>query len=216
MPLPLDHHATLRPFVQVSTAEVRLADLVNPMPTLDPRLGKVVILRLPNARKTYRLPSGAVVDLIQRRIPGIAVSAPTQGTVRFDRVNTGSARKSTMECWKTTRTIQAGAPLLRTDVEPAACLGGKGSARVRYDGNASMDRVTDTLSPGTYLGRAIPLEQDAVSPNTDMTLRSSTGLVVVERQVWTMQAGRNGRKVFVRDSDGHVQSVRLSISQAGE
>lgn len=213
---PIDHAMTLRPVVLATSSEIRLADLIADTSGMDDNLRKTVILRLPDNRNSYRLTARAVIDLVRRRIPGIAVSASGADMVRFSRMPLTSARLPAQGCWESVRPIDAGATVRRGDVRPVPCIAGQTRARIRFDQVSQSNRLVDAVSAGAYLGRVLALDDDRIQPGTAMTLRSTSGPVVVERPVWTMQPGRNGRRVFVRDGDGAVHSVKLSLSHTGD
>lgn len=55
-----------------------------------------------------------------------------------------------------------------------------------------------------------------LAAGTTLTLRSVTGPVTIERAVTTLQPGRSGRRVFVRDGAGQVFAAPLVLATAGE
>lgn len=70
-------------------------------------------------------------------------------------------------------------------------------------GDASRSKVGDKPN----------LPMPDVAAGATLQLRSTAGAVSVARQVTALQAGKVGRRMFVRDADGHVLSVQLTTSE---
>lgn len=114
------------------------------------------------------------------------------------------------QCYATARGVAAGEALVAADLTPVPC---KRAARapLRYDAAARAPVATAALPPGTYLGRVVPGAEAQIPVGTELTLRSSAGVVTIERRVTSMQPGRSGGRVFVRDSEGKVFAVPLVL-----
>ncbi len=123
---------------------------------------------------------------------------------------------SAPRCRATVRFIAANATIAVSDMTPVACRAGAPRAALRYDRVDGVLVAADDLPAGTYLGVVAPLDARSVAKGTALTLRSIAGPVVIERSVTAMQAGRPGKRLFVRDSEGKVFAVPLAdASRAG-
>ena len=113
-------------------------------------------------------------------------------------------------CFMTARLIEQGAVLSAADLTPVAC---KPAARppLRYDTASGGPVALAAMPAGTYLGRLAPVSEAPVRAGTDLTLRSSAGVVTIERRVTAIQSGRAGDRIFVRDSSGEVFAVPLAL-----
>lgn len=55
-----------------------------------------------------------------------------------------------------------------------------------------------------------------VKRGDELTLVSTVGPVRIQRRVIAAQPGRSGRRIFVRDEDGQILSIPLSLADARE
>ena len=86
-----------------------------------------------------------------------------------------------------------------------------GRPPLRYDVAARAPVALTALPSGTYLGPVVPGVEAQIPAGAELTLRSTAGVVTIERRVTAMQPGRSGGKVFVRDSEGKVFAVPLVL-----
>lgn len=93
-----------------------------------------------------------------------------------------------------------------------ACDGKREAVAVRYDRSARAALPVATVPPGGYLGRVSVLSSGGVAKGERLTLRSSAGPVVIEREVTALQSGRSGERIFVQDSSGAVFAAALLLS----
>lgn len=113
-------------------------------------------------------------------------------------------------CLATRRALAAGEPVAAPDVAVAPCPD-QPTRAVRYDRRARTSVATRSLPAGSALGRVAVTPDRVIASGTPLTLRSVTGPVTVERAVLTLQTGRSGERVFVRDTSGAVFSVPLQL-----
>jgi len=113
-------------------------------------------------------------------------------------------------CFAAARAIPEGTALSMADVTPVPC---KAAARapLRYDAASGDPIAFEAMPAGTYLGRLAPLREASIPAGTELTLRSSAGVVTIERRVIAIQPGRSGERVFVRAASGEVFSVPLAL-----
>ena len=114
-------------------------------------------------------------------------------------------------CFAASRPIAAGTAITADDLAPAPC---KPAARppLRYDAASGAVVTRVPVPAGTYFGRLAPIAEAQIPAGTELTLRSTAGVVTIERRVTTMQPGRVGRRVFVRDAENHVFAVPLALA----
>ena len=190
----------LRPMVEVRSAQLRVGDLVAAREgALPAGIAELVVARLPHGATTLALPARDVAALVRRRVPGLRISAPA-GELPA-RIGGG--------CFAAAAAIPAGAAVKAGDVVAAECRGTVPAA-LRYDRDG-LAVARAALPAGAYLGRLAALPRDAIGKGTPLTLRSAAGPVTVERAVTTMQSGRPGARLFVRDGEGKVFAAPLAL-----
>ncbi|MCX8475453.1 MAG: flagella basal body P-ring formation protein FlgA [Sphingomonas sp.] len=118
----------------------------------------------------------------------------------------------TGDCFEAVRTLSAGAPIRAEDVMAVACDGKRDAVAVRYDRSARAALPVAAVPTGGYLGRISVLPSGAVVKGERLTLRSSAGPVVIEREVTALQSGRSGERIFVQDANGAVFAAALLLS----
>lgn len=97
-------------------------------------------------------------------------------------------------CFVAAREIGVGAMLTAADLAPAPCKPGKRPG-LRYDVASGHPVAVTTLPAGTYLGRLAPIGDHPIPAGTPLVLRSSAGVVTIERDVVAMQPGRPGQRL---------------------
>ena len=200
---------TLAPAVTVETREVRVRDLVVADGTLDLATADLVVLRLAADRARTALSAATVAALLRRRAPGLTVRADEGAEVTIAR-RAASPPRPTAPCFATRRALAAGNPIASGDVVAAPCSDGTPRA-VRYDRRTGSTLAAHALPEGAALGALALAPYRVIAPGTPLTLRSIAGPVTIERAVTTLQPGRSGGRVFVRDADGAVLSVALEL-----
>lgn len=113
-------------------------------------------------------------------------------------------------CFAAARAIPQGTVLTAGDVTPVAC---KAATRppLRYDATSGNPVATAAIPARSYLGRLAPVGNAVIPAGTELTLRSSSGVVTIERRVTALQPGHAGGRVFVRASSGEVFAVPLVL-----
>lgn len=166
----------------------------------------LVVLRLPVARRRMMVPAESLATLVRRRLSHLAIAStgPTTITLRAPTApHTG--------CWTTIRALAVGDPVTTRDVTATPCADGERAA-LRMTGDGAM-ALTAARPAGTALGRFLPVPATRIATGTALTLRSVHGPVAIERPVTTMQPGRSGKHVFVRDERGQVFAAPLVVAE---
>jgi len=163
------------------------------------RLAAVEIARLPVGRDRLSLSRRAIAVLVRRAVPGIVVDGGDARIVTFRYVRRVGANAGA--CQVTSAAIAAGAAITRDKVAAGPCAPAAG---VRYDVALDSAVASRDLPAGSPLGHLVVRPPTTVARGDAMTLVSRAGPVTVERPVTALQSGREGGRVFVRDSGGHV------------
>jgi len=197
------------PEVALASREIRVADiaLVSGGSEAERRgIERRVVAALPRSGQVAALRRDVLADLVRRRA-GLAVTAGAGAlTVRYR----PQARSDRGGCWENVLPVAAGELITAETVAPAPCSGVPAAGTVRFVRTSGQVRAASDLSAGTYLGRLMPPPAGAVQAGASLSLLSTSGPVTIARPVTTLQAGRPGRRVFVRDEDGQVLSIGLA------
>lgn len=199
----------LVPQAMVDARTVRLGDLVRTADggRLSERDGSTPVLRLPAERHRITLSAPALAALLRRQLPGREVAGDGTTIIALRR----APARVQAGCWASTRALHAGEPVTVRDVVPAGCAG-SAPAKVVAAGADRAPAAAGELAAGAYLGRLLPVPAGRIASGTALALRSAVGPVVIERGVTTVQPGRSGRQVFVRDGEGHVFAALLALT----
>jgi len=208
MLLALTAALTIAPAVMVDRRAVTIGDLVR---TADGRRltgpsAALVALRLRAGQRQVVLPVETVVALVRRRAPSIAVTG--SGSVTIATRPTTAIR--TTGCWRSLRPMTAGTTITLNDVASTPCDTGN-LLKVDHAPGSRLPRLSGVVPADAPLGRFVPVPVGHVAPGTSLTLRSVRGPVAIERPVTTLQPGRSGRSVFVRDGAGQVFAAPLAL-----
>ncbi len=202
---------TVRPVVRLGSAQLRVGDLVTARDgSLPARIADLVVARLPRGAAVLALPARDLAALVRRRVPGLRVSLPATETVRIRVAIAAGPGHDPGACFAAATRIPAGAAVTAGDVIAATCRGTT-PATLRY-GRDGLAVTRDALPAGAYLGRVAALPRNAIGKGAPLTLRSVAGPVTVERRVTTMQPGRAGARLFVRDAEGKVFAAPLALA----
>ncbi|WP_066807583.1 flagella basal body P-ring formation protein FlgA [Sphingomonas asaccharolytica] len=163
------------------------------------RLGVVEIARLPVGRDRLSLSRRAIATLVRRAVPGMVVEGGDARIVTFRYVR--RAEVGAGGCQVTSAAIAAGTAITRDKIAAGPCTA---AAAIRYGAARGYLVARRDLPAGSPLGHLVVPPPATVAKGDSMTLVSRAGPVTVERPVIALQSGSVGRRVFVRDSRGHV------------
>lgn len=199
---------TIAPAVMVDRRAVTIGDLVR---TADGRrltgpTATLIALRLRAAQRQVVLPAEVVAALVRRRAPSLPVTGSGSVTI----ATRPATAIGTTGCWRSLRPMTAGATITLNDVTSAPCDTGSVAA-IDHAPGGRLPRLSGPVPANTPLGRFVPAPTGHVAPGTGLTLRSVRGPVAIERPVTTLQPGRSGRSVFVRDGAGQVFAAPLAL-----
>ncbi|HEU0065788.1 MAG TPA: hypothetical protein VFQ57_00970 [Sphingomonas sp.] len=203
----------LGPVVMLASRDVRIADVVRASApdddVLSPSLGRRLVLRLPIGRQRVSLPAATVAALVRRAAPSLTLDRQA-GRVTFVRP---APKRDAAGCWAAARPLAAGAVLTTADVAPSACIP---AARppIRYDRAAGAAAARTALAAGAPLGAFVPAADRRIGAGQPLRLHSTAGPVRIELPVTTIQPGRSGRSVFVRDAAGRIFAAPLVLADA--
>jgi hypothetical protein len=199
------------PEIRLSDRTVRVSDVAN-LSGADSRglrrLSRRPIARLPHDRESITLSRSTLADLLRRAVPSLRILPETTGAVRLRAPIAPPVVASS--CLALSHAVPVGSPLSREDAVPVACDSSRRIASVRFDRSDTRIRAVSDLAKGSYLGRTFLPTERGVMAGDRLTLRSAVGPVSIERAVVALQAGRSGRRLFVRDQDGQTIAAPLS------
>ena len=173
-------------------------------------LSGLTIARLPSGHRSVSLSRTALADLIRRSSDLHVAEQP--GAPLVIRSAGAIAPTGDSGCWAAGVDIAAGAPIGGIDLVEAPCTAVPATASLRFDRASGQMRAGAPIDAGTPLGR-LALTPAAAEAGATMTLISRAGPVSVSRTVVALQAGREGRRLFVRDEDGAVMAIRVQPSR---
>lgn len=207
MLLALTAALTIAPAVTVDRRAVTIGDLVR---TADGRpltgpTAALVALRLRIGQRQVVLPAETLAALVRRRAPTLVVTG--SGSVTIVARSAAAIRPS--GCWRSVRPMAAGATITFGDVAAAPC--DISVVTVGRAPGSNALRLSASVPADAPLGRFVPAPTGHVATGTSLTLRSVRGPVAIERPVTTLQPGRSGRSVFVRDGAGQVFAAPLAL-----
>lgn len=95
-----------------------------------------------------------------------------------------------------------------TNTKSAGCETELASARLSYDRKNGRILAGEALAAGTNLGR-LWFADTGAEAGEDLVLIARSGPVSVRRPVTALQSARPGHRLFVRDQNGSVYSIRF-------
>lgn len=116
-------------------------------------------------------------------------------------------------CLRAMASISTGAvPSLR-DFAPSAC-DGKAARAFRFDAAARTIRSVRPIRTGDIVPSWPDAQAEAIRPGDRLFLKVAMGSVLIEREVEALQPAVPGERLFVRDGDMNILSVRYeSVSK---
>lgn len=174
------------------------------------RLSRQIVASLPEGRRGLTLSRSAVASLLRRAVPGLEIAdSDASDVVQFHAPAMPAAARPTTGCFALSHAVSRGAPLTLDDVGPVACDAQGERTPILFDRRGAVVRAEGDLPEHSYLGRIALPQQRGVDRGDRLTLRSVVGPVRIERPVVALQAGQ-GRRIFVRDEDGHTIAAPLA------
>jgi hypothetical protein len=92
---------------------------------------------------------------------------------------------------------------------PAPCTNRSTAPAFWYDRAAGTARLARGIDPGEVVPRFPGFGANAIRPGEKLKLVVTIGRVRIERDVEALQEARAGSRLFVRDRDGELTSVRF-------
>lgn len=202
--------------VTVRDGRVHLGDLAGISGTHMARaLERRVVAVLPHRQRSHRLTNAAIAALIRRAVPGLAISGgPPSLTIHRD-PQSPRPDYPAVGCVATVRPVASGAMLRASDLTASACGEREaGASGLQFDRVSGAVRTTSDLPAGARLDRVVLPAGPDIERGRPLTIVSVAGPVRIERPAIALQAGRQGRRIFVRDADGQVFIAPVAIAGA--
>jgi len=125
-----------------------------------------------------------------------------------------SARKMfSRTCLRTRHTLDVGVIVLPNDFDKIDCPAGYHFVRTFRRGADGGVRTVRAIAADDITPRFAGFDQDIIWPGQMMQMVSTAGSISVTRKVEALQSARQGRKLFVRDSDGVIFSLHNAGSE---
>jgi len=206
-----DPAVALKPQVALTTAELRIGDLVTVRGrALPSRVAAMVVLRLPRGGTAFDVPAERAAALVRRRVPGLRPVVTPGAVIQVRLAAAPVPARAAGTCFAAANGLAAGTVLSVSDVASIPCRD-EAPAQLRY-GRAGLVIAAAAVPAGGYLGRLAALPERTVGKGAPLTLRSTSGPVTIERSVVALQSARSGGRLFVRDAGGAVFAAPLALA----
>lgn len=188
--------------LELADGRLRLGQVIDGDCPLLAEMDDLVIARLPQGTNRLSLSRAALVALIRRRVPDLAIDDPSTGPdIELQRPLTTNAQRS---CFALSRAVTADAPLTEDAIVATTCLPEQARFALAYDRRDGIVRAAEAGEAGRYIGPLMALPPALIERNQDLQLRVTQGPVTITRDVVAVQTVRAGDAIFVRDADHHV------------
>jgi hypothetical protein len=217
-PTPVSSVLTLRDDSTVAGPELRLADVADltTLPVhLCARASELVLARFALRDRSFGVRDSDIIAKAKARLPDLAPWLPLPSgkvirvSIQTQRAESGSAAND-KGCVRAVRPIAAGAVPSRDDFDLVPCEAASPRS-FRYEASLRTVRTVRAVAEGEVVRPWPDFGSDRIAAGQSLTLKAFIGPVSVEREVVAAQSALPGQHVFVRNSDGAVQSVRYEV-----
>lgn len=171
--------------------------------------GDLVVAALPRGTNTVLVSRVALVSLVRRRAPGLAIALPVNGSK--DEVELRRTEQRDLgagpSCFELTHAVAPQAALTGRDVTMTPCTTARTPLALAYDNRHAIVRAAEASDAGHYLGPLVDLPADLIEQGEALQLRVAAGPVTIARDIVAVQSAHTGETLFVRDADGHIFSA---------
>lgn len=192
--------------IDLARRDIRAGDLASGLANPDR-----IVARIPVSRTQWMISFAEQQALLRRLYPGEDIAPRHKRDIVF--VARTGGRSATLQgtCYLLRRDVPQGDYLAPDDFAPTACDASTPKVRIAYDKAARALYATSDLPALGYAGAVALPASTPVRAGSAMTLRTISGPVTIDRSVTTLQAGRTGKRVFVRTRDGDVVAHPLDV-----
>lgn len=188
---------------------VRLLDLAEKPDAPIGEMRNPIVAKVPRDAQSVEFEEETALRLVRNRLPGF------EPKLKFtDRIVLTApqriAKRSAGACFAARQMIPEGHFITDADVEARSCTDDAISENLGYDRDAQAAYATGQVPAHAYLGPVRPACSQRIAKDQKVQLTTGTGAVQITRTATTLQAGRQGKNVFVRTSDGTVFAVPFS------
>ncbi len=182
---------------------VRVGDLA-----VAPEHADEVVAQLSSHTTSMELDVVSAERLLRNRFPGLHFRLRFDTTIRLSVVRAELVQRGA--CFAASSDLSAKEHITSRNTEQVACIDQKPSEALAYDRELQVPLAKAFIPAGTYLGSLRPAARRTLPKGQRMTLRFSSGPIIVEREVVTLQPGLPDQKVFAVAEDGEVMAARLA------
>ncbi len=198
--------------VRIESRDLHVRDVVDLgalTPAVGAKVGSRVIARLPAQTEVVFTRTG-VAALVRRAVPGLRLQKAGPGSLTVLRADRAALHHD-KRCYSLAYDLEPGTALDKNALATSACAASQDRA-LGYDRMRGRVIARERLTAGTPVGRIFLPAEPSIGAGDKLSLTSAIGPVVIERAVVAMQPGRSGRKVFVKDDQGHISAVRFQVN----
>lgn len=179
--------------------------------------GDIVVAQIPANEASTLLTSSEQQRLIRNRLPGPQLKLKYRSSLLFtvDTIRRSDPKPSRI-CYQTKAPVSAKGFVALADLEEIACDPRRSAVRLAFDRVAKAPYTPVDLPARSYVGPLWAPLTKPIAVGTALTLRTTSGPVIIEQAAKALQPGRLGQKIFVQTADKKVFSETLGESPVAE
>lgn len=198
--------------VRLKTRSIHLRDLAE-----GGDFGDLVVAQIPANETSTLLTSSEQQRLIRNRLPGQQLKLKYRSSLLLSVDTIGrSDPKPSRICYETKAPVNANGFVARADLEEVACDPRRPHMRLAFDRVAKAPYTPVNLPARSYVGPLWAPLMKPIAVGTALTLRTTSGPVMIEQAAKALQPGRLGQKIFVQTADKKVFSEKLGEPPVAE
>lgn len=198
--------------VRLKTRSIHLRDLAEAGD-----FGDLVVAQIPANETSTVLTNAEQQRLIRNRLPGQQLKMKYRSSLLLsvDTIRRSEPKPSRI-CYETKAPVSAKGFVARADLEEVACDPRRSLSRLAFDRVAKAPYTPVNLPARSYVGPLWAPSTKPIAVGTALTLRTTSGPVMIEQVAKALQPGRLGQKIFVQTADKKVFSEKLGEPPVAE
>lgn len=198
--------------VRLKTRSIHIRDLAE-----GGDFGDLVVAQIPANEASTLLTSSEQQRLIRNRLPGQQLKLKYRSSLLLtvDAIRRSDPKPSRI-CYQTKAPVSAKGFVALADLEEVACDPRRSLSRLAFDRVAKAPYTPVNLPPRSYVGPLWAPLTKPIAVGAALTLRTTSGPVMIEQAAKALQPGRLGQKIFVQTADKKVFSEKLGEPPVGE
>lgn len=198
--------------VRLKTRSIHLRDLAD-----GGDFGDLVVAQIPANQASTLLTNADQQRLIRNRLPGQQLKLKYRSSLLLsvDTIRTSDPKPSRI-CYQMKAPVRANGFVALADLEEVACDPRRSAVRLAFDRVAKAPYTPVDLPARSYVGPLWAPLTKPIAVGTVLTLRTTSGPVMIEQAAKALQPGRLGQKIFVQTADKKVFSETLGEPPVAE